>query len=126
MGRLKRLPPRLKPAPSRLRYLERQEAEAERSRVRDRVHEYRAWYRTPAWRALRLKVLARDAYICQQTGVALVGKYPAPNSPTVDHIEPHRGDPKLFWDEANLQAVSKEWHDKEKQRQEAAARRRGG
>lgn len=59
--------------------------------------------------------------MCQQTGVALVGRHPKPNSPVVDHITPHRGDPELFWDEANLQAVAKGWHDSEKQRQERAA-----
>lgn len=30
----------------------------------------------------------------------------------VDHIIPHRGDPKLFWDESNWQALCKKCHDK--------------
>ena len=30
----------------------------------------------------------------------------------VDHIVPHRGDPKLFWDESNWQALCKKCHDK--------------
>lgn len=30
----------------------------------------------------------------------------------VDHIVPHRGDPKLFWDENNWQALCKRCHDK--------------
>ncbi len=54
------------------------------------------------------------------TGTLLVGKYPAPNSPVVDHIRRHGGDPELFWDPSNLQALSKEYHDREKQRQEYA------
>jgi len=29
----------------------------------------------------------------------------------VDHIVPHRGDPKLFWDNANWQALCKSCHD---------------
>lgn len=29
----------------------------------------------------------------------------------VDHIKPHRGDPKLFWDENNWQALCKKCHD---------------
>lgn len=45
----------------------------------------------------------------------LSGKYPADNAPTVDHKRPHRGDLALFWDESNLQAVAKGWHDKIKQ-----------
>lgn len=59
--------------------------------------------------------MQRDGYICQQTGAALIGRHPAPNSPVVDHKRPHRGDPKLFWDEGNLQTVSKAYHDKVKQ-----------
>ena len=30
----------------------------------------------------------------------------------VDHIVPHRGDPKLMWDESNYQALCKKCHDK--------------
>ena len=29
----------------------------------------------------------------------------------VDHIVPHRGDTKLFWDESNWQPLCKEHHD---------------
>lgn len=29
----------------------------------------------------------------------------------VDHITPHRGDPRLFWDEANWQPMCKACHD---------------
>ena len=38
------------------------------------------------------------------------GKYV--KATVVDHIEPHRGDPKLFWDEGNWQALCKQCHDK--------------
>lgn len=125
LGRLKRLPSRLKAAPPRLAMPSRIEAEAVRSRTRYQVHEWRAWYRLARWKKLRLFVLRRDGYICRQTGVPLAGVYPAENSPTVDHVRPHRGDPVLFWDPDNLQSVSKAWHDSEKQRQEHAASRRG-
>lgn len=30
----------------------------------------------------------------------------------VDHVKPHRGDKKLFWDESNWQALCKRCHDK--------------
>lgn len=99
------------------------------------------WLGTARWQKLRMKVLRRDAIditdkahlfpghilfdgepllwpVCQQTGVLLTGKDPAPNSPVCDHVVPHRGDPVKFWDEGNLQTVSKEWHDKEKQSRE--------
>lgn len=36
----------------------------------------------------------------------------------VDHIQPHRGDEGLFWDEANHQALCKRCHDSHKQRAE--------
>lgn len=36
----------------------------------------------------------------------------------VDHITPHRGDERLFWDESNWQPLCKPHHDGEKARQE--------
>jgi len=36
----------------------------------------------------------------------------------VDHIVPHRGDSKLFWDQSNWQSLCKTCHDSHKQRQE--------
>lgn len=81
----------------------------------------RGWYKSARWQALREQVLVRDLYTCQRTGVMLVGKAPAPNSPVVHHIIPHRGDGHLFWDINNLQAVSKAWHDSDAQRNERAS-----
>lgn len=37
---------------------------------------------------------------------------------TVDHIEPHRGDRKLFFKYSNLQSMTRECHDIFKQSQE--------
>lgn len=39
-------------------------------------------------------------------------------SMVVDHIAPHRGDYKLFWDPKNHQALCKTCHDRHKQRLE--------
>jgi len=36
----------------------------------------------------------------------------------VDHIIPHGGDPKLFWDRSNWQPLCKRCHDGAKQQQE--------
>lgn len=36
----------------------------------------------------------------------------------VDHVVPHRGDMKLFWDRANWQSLCKICHDAHKQRSE--------
>ena len=41
----------------------------------------------------------------------------------VDHIRPHRGGERLFFDPLNLQCVSKAYHDSEKQKQERAQAR---
>lgn len=84
----------------------------------DRYRRSTGWYHTADWKRLRAKVIKRDGGICQQTGVALVGTYPAWNSPVVDHKEPHRGDRERFFDIDNLQLVSKQWHDSQKQSQE--------
>ena len=78
----------------------------------------RSWYHSARWQDLREAVLIRDLYTCQQTGVLLIGEHPAPNSPVVDHVIPHRGDERLFWDVTNLQAVSKAYHDSDKRKME--------
>ena len=96
----------------------REESEAKRSRDRDTQVSWRKWYKLQRWHDLRDEVLLRDGYVCQVTGALCVGKYPAPNSPVVDHKIPHRGDARLFWDKSNLQTVTKEYHDKVKQSEE--------
>lgn len=88
------------------------------SRQRDDAQPWRGWYKTARWQKLRQRILTRDLYTCRMTGVFLCGTYPAPNSAVVDHVEAHRGDERRFWDETNLMAVSKAWHDSEKQRLE--------
>lgn len=76
------------------------------------------WYKLARWRELKQFVHVRDNYVCQKTGVLCFGEHPAPNSPVADHIKAHRGNPDLFWDAANVQTVSKAYHDTEKQRLE--------
>ena len=82
--------------------------------------DHRKLYKDPRWAVLRREVLDRAGWQCERTGVLLVGKRHAPNSAVVDHIRPHRGDPDLFFDLRNLQAVSKAWHDRVKQKMERA------
>lgn len=122
MGKLKTLPPRIASLPGRLPEPTRQQSEAQRLKQRDIETDWRGLYDTARWRDLRLQVLQRDLYVCQATGVMLIGRYPAPNSPVVDHIKPHRGNPALFWDIDNLRAVSKAWHDSVKQSMERGGR----
>ena len=71
----------------------------------------RAWYGTKRWAQLREAVFVRDGFVCQRSGVLCIGVYPQPNSPVANHKRPHRGDPKLFWDPANIETVSKAVHD---------------
>ena len=81
---------------------------------------WRRWYKTMRWQKVRERILLRDGYTCQKTGVLLIGKYPEPNSPVIHHSKEHRGDEVLFWDEDNLIAVSKQWHDRDAQKAEQA------
>jgi len=60
------------------------------------------------WRAARVDFLARHPR-CAMCG------NPAN---TVDHIIPHRGDDRLFWDRTNWQALCARCHNSHKQRQE--------
>lgn len=122
MARLRTLRPSLGALPSRLPS-PRLVAERQRLKERDENVDWHSWYKTDAWRALRLKVLDQAGWRCERTGLALDGRYPAANSPVVDHRIPHRGDEKLFWDRANLQAVTKQWHDSTKQARERAHQR---
>jgi len=73
-----------------------------RQQERDRPNvEIRRWYRTMRWRALRLVILRRDP-VCVDCG-----ELPSRH---VDHRMPHRGDPRLFWDPANLQGLCAQCH----------------
>ena len=58
------------------------------------------------WRRARLAFLKRHPLCveCQKEGKLT----PAT---VVDHIIPHRGDRKLFWDQSNWQPLCKECHD---------------
>lgn len=87
--------------------------------------EARTWYNSSEWRGvpngLRWQCLTRDRFTCQWSGC---GRIEADTSQLVaDHIEPHRGVKRLFFDLRNLQTLCKPCHDTHKQRAEAA---RGG
>jgi 5-methylcytosine-specific restriction endonuclease McrA len=100
----------------------RQEQRRDYDRRRDE-REWRQWYKTARWQKLKQRVHVRDNFTCQATGVVCFGKHPAPNSPVADHKVEHHGDPDLFWDEENIRTVSKEFHDRERQREQNAQRR---
>jgi len=66
---------------------------------------------------------ARETYLKAHPLCAMhlkLGRYVA--ATVVDHIVPHRGDSKLFWDRDNWQALCKLCHDAHKQREEKSGR----
>jgi len=69
------------------------------------AEEYRKLYKTKHWRHLRETVLLRDMFRCARCKVTLVRGRTNPRSAVVHHIEAHKGDPDLFFDVNNLQAV---------------------
>ena len=58
------------------------------------------------WRSARKRYLVRHPLcaLCWKEGKTV----PAT---VVDHVIPHRGDPRLFWDEGNWQPLCKGCHD---------------
>jgi len=122
-GRLRALAPAVARLPNRLGFVEGDQKATDRRR--EIMAPWRAWYRTPRWAKFRMQVFIRDGFVCQRSGVLCIGKHPAPNSPVANHKRPHKGDPALFWDPANVETVSKAVHDSIIQAEEAAQRGRG-
>lgn len=65
----------------------------------------RRLYRTARWSRLRTVVLSEEPLCraCMQDGQVT-------SATDVDHIQPHRGDLRLFWDRENLQALCHACH----------------
>ncbi len=75
--------------------------------------DYDRLYKTARWKRLRKQHLARYPY-CQcphHLGQRVLGN-------VVDHIEPHRGDTRLFWNPDNLQTLTTQCHCSFKQSEE--------
>lgn len=96
----------------------RRERNARHDRKRAREKEYRAWYQTPQWKALRASHIALEpsCRMCRGRGQIVAAT-------TVDHIKEHNGDAFLFFDPGNLQSLCTTDHNSAKQRLEAARRR---
>ena len=106
MGRLRNLKPALKTVPTRLGYGD------ERSYDRQRGPSSRRGYGA-RWR--KASALYRQQHpLC--LGCQAVGRVTA--TELVDHVEPHKGDERLFWDQDNWQPCCRWHHDKVKQRLE--------
>lgn len=74
---------------------------------------YVRWYKTAAWRRLRLWQLKREPLcrFCKREGLVTAGR-------VVDHITRHRGDMEKFFDKSNLQTLCDSCHSSTKQRME--------
>ena len=79
-----------------------------------RFYDRRRWRRASKL-FLRENPLCR---MCQEVGRARLAQ-------VVDHIEPHRGDPELFWDQENWQGLCATDHSAAKQAQEKGSGLRG-
>lgn len=77
-------------------------------------YDVRKWYSTARWQALRARVLAAQPFCpdCEAAGRLAVDAH------DVDHIIPHRGNPKLFWDRKNLRGLCASCHSRKTQRGE--------
>lgn len=68
------------------------------------------------WRQYRLAYLSKHPLCegCRKQAIVTAAS-------VVDHIVPHQGDPRLFWDENNHQALCKPCHDVVKAAEERSA-----
>lgn len=77
---------------------------------------WRTWYKTRAWRDLRATQL-RQHPLCQ-CPLCREGAGAITPATVVDHIHPHRGDARLFYDPSNLQSLAKACHDRKTARED--------
>ena len=64
-------------------------------------------YKTSRWQYMRLQQLQREPLcaICRANGDYV-------SATVADHIKPHKGDARLFYDADNLQSLCKQCHDR--------------
>ncbi len=72
----------------------------------------RLLYADPKWKAARLVHLRSNPVCkdCDELGVVVVAT-------DVDHITPHKGDRKLFWDRSNWQSLCHRCHSRKTARE---------
>jgi 5-methylcytosine-specific restriction endonuclease McrA len=80
------------------------------------------WYKSKQWQQLRQHILAKQPY-CRC--IYHKGQDRTALSEVVDHITPHRGDRRTFFNANNLQGMSKRCHDGVKQQFENTGKWRG-
>jgi 5-methylcytosine-specific restriction endonuclease McrA len=74
-------------------------------------------YNDPRWFKTRQRFLRDNpvCVMCRQEGRST-------RATVVDHVRPHKGDERLFWDVSNYQALCKLHHDSVKAREESSGR----
>lgn len=78
---------------------------------------WRKWYSTARWERLRQATFLRDLYACTKCR-----RLEGDTSRLIcDHVDPHRGNERKFFDPDNLTTLCKPCHDSVKQRQEQAS-----
>ena len=70
-----------------------------------------AFYKSAEWLRVRQKILERDGWQCQVSGVLLTTGRKSHDAAVVDHIVPISIDPSRKLDPTNLWSVSKRIHD---------------
>ena len=70
------------------------------------------FYSRPDWMKLRLAVLRRDDWVCNECGVRCLGKKKGSPSPAVDHKKPRKEFPELAMDMGNLQTLCVSCHSR--------------
>lgn len=95
---------------------DRREARRTYDAERATLRPWRGWYQLAAWREIRERQLTDEPFcrfclLLGETSLAAV----------CDHVEPHRGDPDLFWS-GPFQSLCKTCHDGAKQRIERGSR----
>ena len=112
MGRLTTVKPGLSVAPSNL--VPSNLTSRERDGRRNSNAHWRKWYGLKRWKDLRWEILTRDLFTCH-----LCGHTEHDTSQLVcDHVEPHRGNPQLFWS-GPFQTLCEACHSIHKQSQES-------
>lgn len=106
MARLHTVPGRLKPVPARLKSVTPGSWRGPDKSSTQRGYGYK-------WQKYRERFLQANplCVMCQSADVTTAAS-------VVDHVVPHRGDHRLFWDPKNHQSLCKRCHDGAKQRME--------
>lgn len=83
--------------------------------------EWHGLYSTDRWRELRANQLLREPF-CRECAKAGRRTY----ATVADHIVPHRGDTRLFYDPGNLQSLCERCHNRKTAKERAERRKFGG